>query len=54
MSKKARRRPTWKKDNFRMVKGWRWTTEQGHLMIWPKIVEKELALILYEKGKFWS
>ena len=52
MSKKARRRPTWKKNNFYMSKKWRWTTEYGHLMIWPKSVEKELALILYEKGKW--
>jgi hypothetical protein len=50
MSKKARRRPTWKKDNFRMVKGWRWSTSQGYLMVWPKSVEKELAEILYKKG----
>ena len=46
MSKKARRRPSWKKDNFRMAKGWCWSTELGYLMVWPKCVEKELEEVL--------
>lgn len=46
MSKKARRRPTWKKDNFYLPKAYRWSTELGYLMVWPKNVEKELEEVL--------
>lgn len=49
MSKKARRRPSWKKDNFVLPKKWQWSTENGYLMLWPKCVEKELAEMLYRK-----
>lgn len=49
MSKKARRRPTWKKDNTYWPKSFKWFFD-GHIVtIYPKGIEKELYEILYLK-----
>jgi len=47
MSKKARRRPTWKKDNTYWPKSFKWFFDGHTVTIYPKSVGKELAEILH-------
>lgn len=50
MSKKARRRPSWKKDNVYYPKGYKWVFQNGTLLVWHKSVENELAEVLRERN----
>lgn len=46
MSKKARRRPSWKKDNTYWPKSFKWFFDGHTVIIWPKNLKAELKEVI--------